>query len=93
MESSALAAIRALEELGYVTRERREGNRKNYYVTLTRSGHSLKKKLVPLAEEVNLVAAKGLSEGDLAITRRSLLIMLDNLAGDADGPAAGDEEA
>jgi DNA-binding MarR family transcriptional regulator len=91
MEPSALVAIRALEELGYVTRERREGNRKNYYVTLTRSGQSLKKKLVPLAEEVNQVAANGISIADLAITRRSLLIMLDNLADDTDGHAPGDD--
>ena len=37
---------------------------------------------VPLAEQVNALAATGLDTADLATTRRCLLVMLDNLAHD-----------
>jgi DNA-binding MarR family transcriptional regulator len=57
-------------------------NRKNIYVYLTPRGKELKKKLVPLAEEVNALAIRGLKAADVAHTRRCLLVMLDNLAGD-----------
>ena len=53
------------------------------------------KKLVPLAEEVNAVAIKGLDAADIATTRRTLLVMLDNLARDGasgnDAVAAGQD--
>ena len=82
MEPSTLTAIRSMEALGYVIRERLEGNRKNNYVFLTPAGKALKRKLVPLAEEVNALAMAGLTTDDVATTRRSLLVMLDNLARD-----------
>ncbi len=83
MEPTTLTALRAMESLGYVKRARQEGNRKNIYVHLTPAGKALKKKLVPLAEEVNALAEQGLDSVDIATTRRCLLVMLDNLAGDA----------
>jgi len=51
-------------------------------VHLTTKGKALKKKLVPLAEEVNALAVRGLKASDVEITRRCLLVMLDNLARD-----------
>jgi DNA-binding MarR family transcriptional regulator len=69
--------------LGYVTLDHREGNRKNRYVTLTPLGRDLRQTLVPLAEEVNALALRGLSNADVAATRRTLLAMIDNLAQDA----------
>ncbi len=94
MEPTTVVALRAMEELGYITRERLPDNRKNIYVYLTGKGKSLKKKLVPLAEEVNRLALKGLMASDVETTRRSLLVMLDNLARDEalgqDGKAAED---
>jgi DNA-binding MarR family transcriptional regulator len=66
-----------------VTLEHREGNRKNRYVMLTPIGRELQQTLVPLAEEVNALALQGLSEADVAATRRTLLAMIDNLAQDA----------
>ena len=82
MEPTTLSALRAMEAMGYVTRERLEGNRKNNYVFLTPAGKALKRKLVPLAEQVNALAVAGLEPEDIATTRRSLLVMLDNLARD-----------
>lgn len=84
MEPTTFSALQAMEALGYVTLERRANNRKNVYVFLTPLGKRLRKTLVPLAEEVNDLAANGLSQEEVAITRRSLLVMLDNLTKDQD---------
>ena len=59
MEPTTYAAVTAMEELGYVTREQRPGNRKNVHVVLTPRGRALKRKLVPLAEEVNRIGVDG----------------------------------
>jgi DNA-binding MarR family transcriptional regulator len=80
MEPTTVIALRAMETLGYVRRERRADNKKNIYVALTPAGRNLKRVLVPLAEEVNAIAVHGLSEDELAGTRRSLLAMIENLA-------------
>lgn len=82
MEPTTVVALRAMEELGYITRERMPENRKNIYVFLTARGKALRKKLVPLAEEVNALAMQGLNASDVDTTRRCLLVMLDNLARD-----------
>lgn len=87
MEPTTVVAIRAMESLGYVTLEQRPDNRKNIYVFLTPQGKRLKKALVPLAEEVNALAMAGLSDADVAVTRRALLVMIDNLARDGVDPA------
>jgi DNA-binding MarR family transcriptional regulator len=85
MEPTTVVALRAMEELGYVTLKQRPHNRKNVYVFLTAQGKRLRKALVPLAEEVNAVAMEGLSDSEIAVTRRALLVMIDNLARDGAG--------
>jgi DNA-binding MarR family transcriptional regulator len=82
MEPTTVIALRSMESLGYVTREHRPNNRKNLYVFLTPKGRSLKQALVPLAEEVNAVALTGVSDSDIAASRRALLAMIDNLSKD-----------
>jgi DNA-binding MarR family transcriptional regulator len=79
MEPTTFAALKAMEELGYVERRQLPENRKNVYVHLTPQGRALKKKLVPLAEDVNKVATRDQNAADLATTRRVLLAMLGNL--------------
>lgn len=83
MEPSTFAAIKAMEELGYVKRRRLPENRKNIYVHLTPKGRALRKKLVPLAERVNEIGLRGLSARDRATARRALVAIIDNLAADA----------
>jgi DNA-binding MarR family transcriptional regulator len=78
-EPSTAMAIRAMEELGYVTRRQVRGNRKNVYVHLTGKGRALKAKLEPLAEEVNTIAVRGARAADVAATRRTLLLIVENL--------------
>lgn len=80
MEPTTFSAIQAMQRLGYITRRHRADNRKNVYVFLTPKGRALKAKLVPLAEDVNRVAARGVADGDIATTRRVLLAVLENLA-------------
>jgi len=80
MEPTTFSAIQAMQRLGYVTRRQQGDNRKNVYVFLTPKGRALKAKLVPLAEDVNRVAARGVAAGDIATTRRVLLAVIENLA-------------
>lgn len=82
MEPTTFIALRAMESLGYVTLERRPDNKKNIYVHLSAEGRRLRKLLVPLAQEVNAVALAGIAEKDVAVARRALLVMIDNLARD-----------
>ncbi len=88
MEPTTSAALAAMEKLGYVRRERMPGNRKNVHVYLTPAGKALRRKLVPLAVEVNAAAVRGARAADVAATRRTLLVMIENLARD-EGLAEG----
>jgi DNA-binding MarR family transcriptional regulator len=82
MEPTTFSALKAMEKLGYITRKQVPGNRKNVYVFLTAKGRGLKRKLVPIAEEVNRVAVTGLAREDVARTRAHLLTIIENLARD-----------
>ena len=72
-----------MERLGYIVRRRSPANRRKVPIFLTAEGRALKSALVPLAEEVNQVAVRGVASGDIAATRRTLLAILENLARDA----------
>jgi MarR family transcriptional regulator, organic hydroperoxide resistance regulator len=82
MEPTTFTALRAMEKLGYVTRRKLPGNRKSVHIFLTPRGRLLKARLVPLAEEVNSIAVQGVNAKDIAMMRRSLLTMIENLAQD-----------
>lgn len=81
-EPTTFAALKAMETLGYITRRHLPDSRKKVYVFLTEKGRELRPKLVPLAEEVNEIAVKGLTAEDIATTRRTLLVLIENLAHD-----------
>jgi DNA-binding MarR family transcriptional regulator len=80
MEPTTFAAIKAMEKLGYVQRRQKPSSRKNVYVFLTPAGRALKGKLVPFAEAVNEIAIRGIPAADVAVTRKTLLAMIENLA-------------
>jgi DNA-binding MarR family transcriptional regulator len=82
MEPTTFTAIKAMEALGYIERRQQPTNKKNMYVHLTKQGRALKKKLVPLAEETNHVSIEGLAAAEIAVTRKVLLAMIENLARD-----------
>ena len=82
MEPTTFSALNAMEKLGYIERRQLPDSRKNVYVFLTPAGRALKKKLVPLAEDVNEIAIQGVDPADVATTRRTLLVMIENIARD-----------
>lgn len=82
MEPTTYAAVRSMEALGYVLREQRHGNRKNIHVRLTSRGRALKRKLVPLAVDVNRIGVAGIDPADVVNTRRVLIAIITNLAAD-----------
>ncbi len=82
MEPTTHAALSAMEKRGYITRRRRPDNKRNVLVFLTPKGRLLKSRLVPLAEDVNAVAIRGVRGVDVATTRRTLLAIIENLARD-----------
>jgi DNA-binding MarR family transcriptional regulator len=80
MEPTTFTAVTAMERQGYVERRQRADNRKNIHVHLTRKGRALKRKLVPLAEEVNRVGVRGIDPAQLVVVREVLLAIIANLA-------------
>jgi DNA-binding MarR family transcriptional regulator len=80
MEPTTFSAIQTMQRLGYVTRRHRPDNRRKIYVFLTPKGRALKDKLVPIAEDVNRTAVRTVAAGDITITRRTLLAVIENLA-------------
>ena len=80
MESSTHAAIKAMEEMGYVKRIQLPENRKTVYVHLTPKGRALKTKLEPLAKAVNKDAVQGLAPRDVETAKQVLLAVTANLS-------------
>jgi DNA-binding MarR family transcriptional regulator len=79
MESSTHAAIKAMEEMGYVRRIQLPENRKTVYVHLTAKGRGLRAKLEPLAKSINRDAVRGLAAKDVETARQVLMAVTENL--------------
>jgi MarR family transcriptional regulator, organic hydroperoxide resistance regulator len=79
-EPTTFSALRAMERRGYVRRRRRGRDRKSVDILLTPKGRRLRDQLVPLAEEVNGIAVRGVRKADIAATRGTLLAIIENLA-------------
>lgn len=82
MEPTTFSALKAMERLGYVTRRRVGDDRKKVFVFLTPKGRLLKRRLVPLAEDVNNIAVRGVGAAGIAVTRAVLLAIIENVAKD-----------
>jgi MarR family transcriptional regulator, organic hydroperoxide resistance regulator len=94
MEPSTFQAMKAMEQLGYVTRRQLPDSRKKVYIFLTPRGRALKETLVPLAEEVNALAVRSIGAQDVSALRGLLLTMIENLAADeVEGRAARQRQA
>lgn len=92
MEPTTFTAVKALEARGWVERRQRVENKKNVYVFLTDAGRALKASLVPLAETVNGLGIAGLSDEDLVVARRVLLVIITQLAQDVSADLNGVSE-
>lgn len=82
MEPTTFAALKTMQARGYIVRRQLAGNRRKVHIFLTAKGRALERKLVPLAEEINRLAVAGVPSRDVAATRRTLLVVLANLARD-----------
>ena len=82
-EPSTFSALQAMEKLGYITRQKMPDNKKQIRVFLTSKGTALRSQIVPAAEEINRIALAGIPTEDIAVTRRTLLALVENLASDA----------
>lgn len=89
MEPTTFSALKGMEKLGYVTRRQLAGDKKKIFIFLTPKGRLLKTKLVPLAEDVNEIAVRGMRPADVAVTRNVLLSIIENLAADEIKAIAG----
>jgi DNA-binding MarR family transcriptional regulator len=78
-EPTTHTALNAMEKLGYVERYRLPGNNRKVFVGLTRKGKALKKKLVPLAKELNAMYVEGIPPADIAVFRRTIKAIADNI--------------
>lgn len=82
-EPSALAALRQMQEQGYVARRKVAGNQKQVRVFLTSKGSALRGATVGAAEEVNRVALDGIPREEVAAARRALVRIVENLEREA----------
>lgn len=82
MEPTTFSALKAMERAGYVRRRKYDGDRKKIYVLLTPKGRKLRDRLVPLAEDVNGIAVRGLEPAAIETTRAVLLSIIENLVQD-----------
>jgi MarR family transcriptional regulator, organic hydroperoxide resistance regulator len=81
-EPTTFSALKTMENLGYLTRQKLPDNRKQVRVFLTPKGVALRTVLVPFAIDVNRIALAGITQEDISATRRTLLAMIENLAAD-----------
>jgi DNA-binding MarR family transcriptional regulator len=93
MEPTTFSAMKAMESAGLIERRHLPGNRKNIHVYLTAAGRALKQQLVPLAEEVNHISVDGIPDKTIALVRKSLLTMIENLAVDEAAAEPDDQDA
>lgn len=81
-EPTTYSALRAMEALGYITRRKLPSNMRNMCICLTPEGNALKAKLIPLAQDLNAVAIRGIPPRNIAIFRKTMLAMMKNLEQD-----------
>ena len=80
MEPTTFSALKAMERLGYIKRRKLNDDRKKIYILLTLKGKRLRDRLVPLAEDVNRIAVRGIKPSAIAKTRAVLLAIIENMA-------------
>lgn len=82
MQPTTFFAVNGMEQLGYIKREKLPNSRRNVHIFLTPAGRALRKKLVPYADEIDALAVAGISSRNIAVTARTLLAVIQNLADD-----------
>ncbi|MCK9916002.1 MarR family transcriptional regulator [Microbacteriaceae bacterium K1510] len=70
--ASSTSVLAELEKLGWIRRERGEKDRRKIFVYLTRQGRELAEPVLARVKEVNRIARRGITHGDIAIAFRVL---------------------
>jgi len=81
-ENTTTAMIAAMLADGLVTRARAADDKRKWVITLTPRARALRDELLPLAAEVNALAAGGLAEADQARFLTAIAAMTANLLAD-----------
>jgi DNA-binding MarR family transcriptional regulator len=72
--------VTRLVDLGLATRRRSKTSSREVIVELTAKGRDAVDRLIPVAQELEQIAIAGVPAGDLAIVRRSLRRMYENMS-------------
>ena len=81
-EPTVHTALSRMEQQGIVIRRTQDGNKRKQHVYLTEKGRSLRAELEPLAIEANEAALRGLDDAQKEMLRKTLILILSNLAKD-----------
>ena len=76
---TTVAAVQSLERGGFVRIEKDETDRRRTFAYLTARGRQMAEKMSPLIQQVNDMAAAGLSADDLATLKRLIVRMQRNV--------------
>ena len=79
MEPTTANIVQQMEVKGHITRRFLGSNKRKRHVFLTKQGKHLEHQLVPLAEDVNKIATRGISKKDLKLLRSTMIKMIKNL--------------
>ena len=74
--------VTRMERLGLVTRSRSKTSSREVVVALSPKGGALVQRLIPIARALEQTASAGLAAKDMAVVKRALRQMYDNLAQD-----------
>ena len=72
MQPTTVAALRSMETRGLVRMEPDKTDRRSIRIFLTSEGRRLKTRLLPKVAEINMIALKGMSEGEIAAFMKAL---------------------
>ena len=71
--------VSRLVRMGLVTRSRSATSNREVVVELSPKGRALVQRLIPIAKDLERIASKGISAGDVTVVKRALGRMYDNL--------------
>lgn len=90
-EPTTVVAVNSLVKAGFVKRTPSEEDRRRVHIHLTKKARDLEAVLLPLVADVNTMATDGLTAAEIAVLRKALHKISENLAVELEGAPAGDE--
>lgn len=81
MDPSTASTLASLERDGLIRRQKHPTDRRQTLVYLTAKARVLRDRMLHSAHEINELAAAGLDPAEVALSRRVILRMIDNLQG------------